>query len=411
MEEVIVGQGMLAVGRRVAPAGLAERRSRLRTTWQIALPVLVVGLVLTGLIAARLEVYHGNVTGFVDFGQRNAVHTHPPKGAVVYSPWGYDGQFFYLQAHDPLLLHDSTVASLRAAKQAFRLQRMAYPALAFLAAGGSRFALPVALLAVNVLALLGLTALFAAYAVRRGWSVLWVIGLALMPGLLLPVLRDLSDTLATGCLVVGVLLAQSKRRWSAAAALTVAVLAREAAIAVVLALGIELAVRAWRARAHPDGWRLVLRQGCPIFAVPAVVFGLWQAYVALRYGGLVGTANAGVPGFDLIQEARWSIVQAPVVTYAVWDVLYVVLIVAGVLAALTSLRRGLTIPGLAACAAALGILIPTLGDPWSDTRLSGPLFALLLVDALERRRRATLVLCATVTGMTLLTPISIPGVF
>lgn len=411
MEQLVLAQGALSAAPTVAGAQLAGRSSRLRSSWRIALPVLVVGVVLALLLAARLEVYSGNLSGFVDFGHSNAGHTHPPRGSLVYSRWGYDGQFFYLQAHDPLLLRDQTVAAMRAADQGFRLQRMAYPALAFLLAGGSSSALPLTLLIVNVLALLAVTGFFAAYAARRGWSVLWVIALALMPGLLMPVVRDLSDVLATGCLLAGVLLAQSGRRWSAAIALTVAVLTREAAIAVILALGVEAGIRAWRARTQPGGWRPVLRQSGAIVIVPVIAFGLWQGYLALRYGGLVGTASAGIPGLNLVQEARWSIARAPVVTYTAWDVIYIVLIMVGVLAALTSLRGGITIPGLAACAAALGVLLPTLGDVWSDTRLSAPLFALLLVDALQRRRRATLALCAAVTGMTLLTPISIPGVF
>jgi hypothetical protein len=411
MEETAVVRGALAAQPLVGGVEFASRRSRLRAAWRVVVPVLVVAVALAGLIATRLETYGGHVSGFVDFGQRYVGQTRPQPGSLVYSHGGYDGQFFYLQAHDPLLLHDNTVAAMRAARQAFRMQRMAYPALAFLLAGGSSAGIPFALLAVNVLVLLALAGFFAAYAIRRGWSVLWVIVLVLMPGLLMPVVRDLSDTLATGCVLAGVLLAQSGRRWPAAAALTLAVLTRESSIAIVLALAVELGIRAWRARSEPGGWRLVLRGGWPIFAVPAVAFGVWQAYVALRYGGLVGTSNAGFPGLNLVREVRWSIARGPIFTTAAWDVAYVGLIVAGVVAALTSLRRGITMPGLAACAAALGLLLPTLGDPWSDTRVSAPLFALLLVDALQRGRRATLALCAAVTGMTLLIPISIPGVF
>ncbi len=390
-------------------ADLAGHRSRLGTIWRVALPVLVVAVVLAGVIAARLDTYGGNVSGFINFGRAHVGVTHPPVRSLVNSRQGYDGQFFYLQAHDPLYLRDQTVSALRAVNQPYRMQRMVYPALAFLLSGGSNSALPVALLVVNVLALLALAAFFSVYAARRGWSVIWVLVLALMPGLLMPVLRDLSDVVATGAVLVGVLLAQSGKRWSAAIALTVAVLAREISIAVVLALAIEAGIRAWQARTRPDGWRPVLRDSWPTFVVPAAAFGLWQIYITLRYGGLVGTANAGAPGLNLIQEAHWSIARAPVVTYAAWDLIYLGLIVAGVVAALTSLRRGITIPGVAACAATLGILLPTLGDPWGDTRLSAPLFALLLIDALQRRRRVTLGLCVAVAAMTLLAPISIPG--
>jgi hypothetical protein len=410
MNEVVIGQGPLG-GLSVTQAELGGGRSRLRTIWRVALPVLVVAVVLAGFVSVRLHAYGGDVTGFVNFGQKYVAQTHPPSGAVVSSPGGYDGQFFYLQATDPLLLHDRTIAAMRAASQAFRLQRMAYPALTYVLAGGSRSGLAVALLVANVLVLLALAGFFAVYAARRGWSVLWVIALALMPGLLLPVLRDLSDTLATGCLLVGVLLAQSGRRWSAAIALMVAVLTREVAIAVVLVLGIEAGIRAWRTHSDHGQWRAVVRAGWPVFAMPVLAFGLWQTWVAVRYGGLAGTSTATFPGVNLIQEVRGSIAHAPVATYAAWDVIYLGLVVAGIFAALASLRRGITIPGLAACAASLGVLLPFLGDAWSDARVSAPLFALLLVDALQRRRRATLALCAAVAGMTLLIPISIPGAF
>lgn len=364
-----------------------------------------------GLIAARLAVFGGDVTGFVEFGHKFVHQTHPPPGALVGSPSGYDGQFFFLQAKDPLLLHDGTIASMRAAGAGFRLQRLGYPLLAFAVAGGSTAALPVALLAVNAIALLALAAFFAAYARRRGWPTQWAAALALTPGLLLPMIRDLSDPLATTCLLAGVLLAQSRRRWAAAIALTLAVLTREVAILVVLALGLELGLRAWRARRQPGGWRAVIHTGWPVIAVPIAAFCAWQVYITFRYGGLLGTSDtAGIPGLNLVQEIRTALTTAPTFEFAAWDCVYVVLIIAGIAAAAASLRRGISLPGVAACGVAIGILLPTFGDPWSDTRVSAPLFALLLADGLQRQSRRTLLLCAAVTSMTILIPSSIPGV-
>jgi hypothetical protein len=377
---------------------------------QIWLPVLVVGLVVAGLVAIRLEVYGGNLTGFIEFGRTFASYTHPPHGSLITSASGYDGQFFFLQARDPLLLHHATVAGMRAAKAGFRLQRMAYPALAFLLAGGRVAGLPYSLLAINVLVLLALAGCFAAYAHRRGWSTLWAVALALMPGFLLPALRDLSDPLASASVLAGVLLAQSGRRWSAAAALAVAVLTREAMMAVVVALALELGVRAWRARQSPGGWRAVARARWPGIVIPGAAYVLWQTYVMARYGGPVGEAHASIPFLNLVQEIRWSLAHAPIPAYAGWDVIYVGLILAATLTAWGSLCRGVTLPGLAACAVSLGVVLPVFGDAWSDTRLSAPLFALLLVDALQRRRRWTARLSGAAAAMTLLIPLALPGV-
>lgn len=410
MEEILTQQGALPVSHQPAVAQRLGRLPRGRALWKIAGPVLLVAVLLASFVALRLDAFGGNLTGFVQFGHRFVHQTHPPTGVLIQTPSGYDGQFFYLQAHDPLLLDDHTIADMRAAGQGFRLQRMGYPALAHVLAGGSSAALPAALLAVNILALLTLAGFFAAYSHRRGWSLRWTIALAVMPGMLLPVLRDLSDPLATACVLIGVLLAQSGKRWWAALALTVAVLTREATIAIVLALAIELGVRAWRQRGRPGGWRAVLQAGWPAIALPVAAFGLWEGYVALRYGGLVGTSNAAFPGFNLLQEVRWS-VAGHTFTFAAWDVVYIGLTVVGIGAAVASVRRGMTLPGLAACAASLGVLIPTLGDPYSDTRLTAPLFAFLLVDALQRRHRFTLALCGAVAGMTLLAPLSIPGAY
>ena len=269
--------------------------------WKIGLPVLVVGVVVLGLIGLRLAVNGGNLTSFIQFGHALRYATHPPHGALVRTGTGYDGQFFYIQARDPLLLHHSTIAAMRAAGAGFRLQRMAYPTLAFLLAGGNTAELPLTLLAINALVLLGVAGFFAAYARRRGWPALWAVALVLMPGLLLPAMRDLSDPLATASVLAGVLLAQSGKRWWAAAALTVAVLTREVAMLVILAFAVELGLRAWQVRRQPGGWRPVLRQGWPMIVLPGAAFTLWQLYVMARYGGPVGGAAISIPVLNLIQ--------------------------------------------------------------------------------------------------------------
>ncbi len=384
-----------------APARIA--RSGL--PW-VVVPVLIVAAVLGLVIWAQLDVAGGNLTAFAVFGRGYASAIHPPAGALLNTATGYDGQFFYVQALDPLLLRDATVHALTEAGAAFRMQRMAYPGLAYLLAGGQASAVPFALLAVNVLVLLGLTGAFATYVARRGWSPLWALALTLMPGMLLPVFRDLSDPLATAALVAGIVWCRDGRRWPAALALTVAILAREVMIVAVVGIAGEAAVRGWRARRLSWGTGHLRGHVWPVIALPVAAFAAWQAYVGIRNGGLPGDANFGLPFANLIQEARWSLAGRPPL-YAAWDIGYLLLILAAVGMAFLSAWRRLTVTSAAVAAIAIGVLVPGFGDIWSDTRLSAPLFAALLIDGLQRRDRPALVISTAAASMTALLAVAV----
>jgi hypothetical protein len=394
-----------AEGKRAVRSGASARLAGIR---RLVAPVLIVAVVLALSIASGLVKYHGNLAGFIQFGREFAGDTHPPAGAPVNSPLGYDGQFFYVQALDPLLLHNSTVSALHAAGAGFRMQRFAYPALAFLLAAGQRGAIPFTLLAINVIVAIALAGGFAVYARRRGWSTLWAVPIALMPGMLLPVLRDLSDPLATATMLAGLLLWAGGRRWPAALALTVAVLSREVMVLAVLAVAAEAGVRMWRSRGEPGAWRAILAAVWPVIALPAAAFALWEAYVTIRYGGAVGGSDVGLPFVNLVNEVTSSIRQDPA-PEAGFDLIYVLLMVAASAAAFRSLRNRVTVTSAGAAALSLGVLVPTLGDVWSDTRLSAPLFALLLVDGLQRRDRVSVRIAGAAAAMTVLVGVTIPG--
>jgi hypothetical protein len=392
---------------------LAQERTKLSSArnWvEVLIPVVIVAAVLSAAIGARLAAYNGNLTGFVQFGSQFAGETRPPADALISTPGGYDGQFFYLQARDPLLLDDSTVAGLKRAGAAFRMQRAAYPALAFLAAGGDASALPATLLAVNVLIVLGLTGWFAAYCRRRGRSTLWALALGLTPGILLATLRDLSDPLAMASVLAGMLLWEQRRRAPAAALLTVAVLSRETMIVAVVAIAIDAALRAWSRRDQPGSLREIASEAWPVVLVPAAAFVGWQIYIGLLHGGQVGGANVEIPLTNFVQEIHFSFANGTP-TYGIWDLLYLLLILAAVLGAFASLRRRVTVTGLAASLMALTVLVPEFGDVWSDTRVSAPLFALLLAVGLELRDRRLSAIPAAAAWMTILIPLAIPGAF
>jgi hypothetical protein len=388
------------------PPAISEARAGGSTSLaRMALPVLIVAGVLAIAIGFNLARYHGNLTGFVEFGSRFVAATHPPAGAIVDSPRGYDGQFFYLQARDPLLLHDSTIAAIRGTGQGFRLQRVGYPAVAYLLAGGNDHAIPFALLAVNVIVLLSLTIGLACYLRRRGRSPNWAIAVALAPGMLLPTMRDLCDPLAIAATLTGLLLWRSGRRWPAALALTVAVLTREVMVIAVVAVALHAAVVAFRGHS----WRASAARVWPVVVLPLAVFAAWQSYLLVRYGGPLGDATLQ-PLSNLVAEVRGDL-RSGLPFETGFDFVYIGLMLAAVIVAVLSVRRKLTVLNAAALALTLGILLPTLGDVWSDTRLSAPMFALLLLDGLERRDRRAIMIGTAAAAMSLLVPFAIPGAF
>lgn len=366
-------------------------------------PVLIVGIVLVALIALRLNTYGGNVTGFVRFGQLYAKYTDPPRDAVIDSLQGYDGQFFWLQAGDPLLLRDATVARFRGSGQAFRMQRMAYPTVAYVLAAGQRDAIAYSLLAVNLIVVLVSTAAFAAYAAGRGWSPRWAIVVGLMPGFMLPTIRDLSDPLACATMVAGLLAWRSGRRAWAATLLTVAVLAREPMLLAVAAVAIEAGWGWYGARRRPGAASRAARTAWPVVAVPVLAFLLWTAYIDVRYGGNAAATSSGsfMPPFVSVVDEIRAAARATAPFRGAFDLAYLGLMLAAITAAFATLARRVTVLTVAASLFALSLLVLTFGDDWSYTRLSAPLLALLLIDGLENRSRIGPSLCLLAPAMIL----------
>jgi hypothetical protein len=381
----------------------------------LAGPVLAVAVVLGLLIVSRLAIYHGDAAGFVLFGHHSAQYTHPPAGAPVKSRFGYDGQFYWIQANDPLLLHQSTLVDLHATNPNYGMQRVAYPALAYLLAAGRRGALPWSLLAVNVLSVLAITAAFAVYARRRGWSGWWALAIGLTPGLLMPSLRDLSDPLAVAAMLGGLLAWQGGRPWLAGGLLTVAALAREPMLIAAVAIGADVTWRSLRVRRDHAAVKTLVRRAWPPVVIPLVSYAGWQVYIHGRYSaGAAATSKPVLPPFrDFVNEVRVAL-HAGVPTAGMWDLVYVALMLAGIGAAIALLIRSFRcgqarVAAVAAVLFAAVLTVIVFGDQWGDTRYSAPLFAALLLGGLELRSRSALAVCAAVTAMTVVMPLALTG--
>ena len=267
-----------------------------------ALPdnALVAGVVLL-LVAVVFVVLRTAVAGSGSIGSfvyAGSEFSRPPlPGVPIQQGPGYDGQFAYRLALDPAELDDTPEADARVAATngdpadnivldtPLRLERIVYPALAWAVSAGQDPLVPTALVVVNLLALGALGYLGGRFAQLGGRHAAWGLLLAGYWGYLFSLGRDLHE-IVTGVFVLGGLFAYRKSRPAAAAALfSLAVLARETALVVVVAIAVVRIVDMLRRREQP-------RALDAAWLVPGVVFVGWQA-VCYAVVGEVPTLAAG----------------------------------------------------------------------------------------------------------------------
>jgi hypothetical protein len=364
-------------------------------------PLIVALAVYLGSIGVQLQRYDGDPTGFVQFGSEAAAIVEPPSDArVLAGSIGYDGQYYYALARSPDI--DPHVRTLFESFE-YRAQRIGYPALAWLVSGGgSEDGLPWALLAVNVVFALVATAAAAAWLRAHGRSGWLALAVGLTPGILMTILRDLTDVVGLAA-ALGALWAWSARRERLTVlALVVAVLARE----TMLILAAVLAYDAWRRTRRGEQ-----AMQPALVVLPALAcFAAWEAYATLRFDGEIPWVTAPsnlwqAPGVG-IAAALGDLLDQPASEVA-WDLAYIVLCLAAVVAAVVALWRDRG-PEALFCASQAAIVI-LLGevfwiDHWSFTRVTAPLLAsLLLAGVISRTRPAVTIACAA-AGLTLLIP-------
>jgi len=171
-------------------------------------------------------------------------HDGDPKVFVLEKPddvpftqaWGigYDGQFSYALALDPIGAEESGALD----KPAYRYMRIVYPIAARLVAFGIPDLVPWSLLAVNVLAA-GATAWLMAVLIGARAGAVWaVLALLLSINYLIGVRLDLNEPLALLMAIAGLWLHKQRRFGLAAAAFAIAGLTKEVFLAFPLAVAI-----------------------------------------------------------------------------------------------------------------------------------------------------------------------------
>src|SRR2546430_5783840 len=132
--------------------------------------------------------------------QRHASSVIKPDPAYpTESASGYDGQFFYYLALDPVNARYYMDAST------YRYTRILYPLVARALALGRPDLIPVTLFLVNWLALAGGTLAVATWLKRRGLSPWFALLYGFYPGLQFALARDLSEVMAYSLVALAIL--------------------------------------------------------------------------------------------------------------------------------------------------------------------------------------------------------------
>lgn len=240
--------------------------------------VAAVGVLWTALLVL-LVMHDGDPSEFLRLGVLHPVTTEyavPRLGEVVLMPEaGHDGKFFYVQAHDPLLLNPKAHAEFLD-RPVYRSQRMLYPALAGPGMIFGEWGIVWALLIVNLIAMGFGTWGTSKLAESMGASRWWGMAFSLNPGMLFEVLVDGSGVVAWSLAVGGLWLWETDRRRGAVGALAAACLAREAMALVALGMGAFVWRREGRVAARPLLWPLAAALGWGVYVRVRLGYPLWE---------------------------------------------------------------------------------------------------------------------------------------
>ncbi|MGE0881228.1 MAG: hypothetical protein AB7L13_12585 [Acidimicrobiia bacterium] len=206
------------------------------------------------------------------------IYVHPTDGWQARLNQS-DGQAFAQLATDPALRRPLVFLAGRE-EAAYRAQRPLFVWLTWLASGGQRSAVPVAVYLVTALSVAALVVASGLWLRQRGLSPLFGLGMLYVPGVQAIVTGGGPDALAA-VFVLGTVLVwdrpsgddtrRDRSRHDLAVATVLLVLAALTRETMLLA-ALVAALRAGR------------RQGLVLFAAPFAAYGAWTAVVRVRYG-------------------------------------------------------------------------------------------------------------------------------
>lgn len=230
----------------------------------------------------------------------------PPALAILPASSGYDGQFFYRLALDPFT-SQKTAFGIALDLPARRQQRILYPLLAWCISSGDPSRVAWALIGLNVAGMGILGWLGALWARDCGRHALCGLAFPAYPGFVLTLGRDLSEILSACLALAGLFALRRERGLAAGVLLALAVLARESALIIVLAVA---AVWVW-----DQGFSRGARRDLPTsaslgFAVPLWCAAAWQVVLRERWNISPATTAIDAFGVPFVALAQF-VVRAP----------------------------------------------------------------------------------------------------
>lgn len=340
--------------------------------------VLVVALLYVGVTLAR---HGGDPLALALVGSRYG--QGDPQGTE-----GYDGQFSYFIARDPL--HGWQYCDA----PAYRTQRILYPLLAWALALGRPEAVGWTLIAVNLAALAGGTWATERLLVRRGVSRWYALGYGLYGGLLAGLRLDLTEPLAMALLQGGLLAGEQGDGRQTADVLrpasfvffALAVLTKETSLVAVGGVVLVLLLqRRWR-----PALTMAAAVGLPFLAWQGLLW-VWLGQPGIGSGGAMATPFEIVPFAGLLRVAAVDR-SAFWLLLAIEGPLFVLPVLWALVVSLRDLLRGRFHPwvGVLLAQAAMLTVLPfsTWREPLAMARLaSGLVAATILYGALRRSPR------------------------
>ena len=317
-------------------SAIPPSRSLAATTNRPAVAALIATLAAAAFTLVRWQTWaHGNIGRFILVGRHFATLSQLPPGMPVAKTYGYDGQFFYRLAINPLNFHHTAYGITM--DRPYRYMRVGYPALTWLVSLGQRDLIPVMLVVVNIAAIGYLGYLGAVFAVQSGRHALAGLLIPGYFGLLTSLSRDTAEPLAAVCLLAALLAIRGRRPVLAAALLAYGALTRETVMVAVAAIAILRVIGMLRGRARPGREDLA-------WAVPAVTFAAWQVVLKAATGSVPlladGGRNAGTPFIAPLEAFRHNLAHIHLHQFEQYDLwfLELAILVCFSVAALLCLR-------------------------------------------------------------------------
>jgi len=250
-------------------------RHRSSSPWtQLNRPVVPAVLALLGWLGfalARWQIWaKGHLSLFIMAGHTYTHRDQLPRGLLLVPSAGYDGQFYYRLALDPLNWNKTAFGITM--DQSYRYTRIGYPILAWLVSLGQHQLVPLALVVINLLGVAAMAFLGGMFARESGRHALWGLAFAAYFGLVISVGRDTAEPLAEACMLGGLLAYRRSKPILCTVLFMVGAITRETILLAPAAIAVTRLVAMARRQVRPGLADLT-------WVVPAGVYGVLEVAV------------------------------------------------------------------------------------------------------------------------------------